>query len=50
MMVEGAYTLPSLPAMRVKAQVGFDSGNMFGDNFGACVTIAYRGSLNFGKK
>lgn len=49
-MVEGAYTVPSLPAMRVKAQVGFDSGNMFGDNFGACVTVAYRGSLNFGKK
>lgn len=50
MMVEGAYTLPSVPAMRIKAQVGFDSGNMFGDNFGACVTVAYRGSLNFGKK
>ncbi|MDE6346028.1 MAG: capsule assembly Wzi family protein [Muribaculaceae bacterium] len=49
-MVEGAYTVPSLPAMRVKAQVGFDSGNMFGDNFGACLTVAYRGSLNFGKK
>lgn len=50
MMLEGTYTIPSMPAMRVKAQVGFDSGNMFGDNFGACVTVAYRGSLNFGKK
>lgn len=50
MMVEGDYTLPSLPALSFKAQAGFDSGDMFGDNFGACLTVAYRGSLTFGKK
>lgn len=49
-MVEGTYRVPSLPALSVNAQLGFDSGNMFGDNFGACVTVAYRGSFNFGKK
>lgn len=49
-MVEGNYTVPSVPALKLKAQVGFDSGDMFGDNFGACVTVAYRGSFNFGKK
>jgi len=50
MMIEGDYTLPAVPALQLKAQVGFDSGSMFGDNFGACVTVAYRGSFNFGKK
>lgn len=50
MMLEGAYILPSMPAISLKAQVGFDSGNMFGDNFGGCVTVAYRGSFNFGKQ
>lgn len=50
MMAEGIYTLPKLPALQVKAQLAFDRGNMFGDNFGACVTVAYRGSLNFGSK
>ena len=50
LMAEGTYTMPSMPALQVKAQVGLDRGNMLGDNFGACVTVAYRGALQFGKK
>lgn len=49
MMLEGSYTLPSLPALNLKAQLGFDSGDMFGDNFGGCISVTYHGSLNFGK-
>lgn len=46
MMAEGIYSLPSLPALQFKAQIAFDKGNMFGDNFGANISIAYRGSFN----
>ena len=50
MMVEGAYAVPQVSGLRLKAQLAFDSGDMFGNNFGACVTIAYRGAFNFGKR
>lgn len=49
LMAEATYAMPSTPALELKAQLGLDRGNMFGDNFGACVTVAYRGALSFGK-
>lgn len=49
MMIEGAYTLPSLPALRIKAQLAFDAGSMYGDTFGGCLSVTYRGNFTLGK-
>lgn len=49
-MVEVGYNPPSVEGLTVKGQVAFDSGSMFGDNFGGCVTVSYNGLLNIGKK
>ncbi len=34
------------PGLSVAATAAFDTGNLRGDNFGALVTIAYRGLLS----
>lgn len=46
-LVEAAYTLPSLPAMNIKGELGIDSGKLLGNNVGACLTVSYKGLLNF---
>lgn len=50
LMIEGIYSVPAMPALTLKAQLGLDSGNMFGNNFGGCMTVTYSGSLNIIKK
>lgn len=47
MMLEASYKLPDVKGLAVKAQVAFDKGSLYGDNFGACVTVSYRGALKF---
>ncbi len=45
-MVEAQWRPLSVPGLTVKAQVAIDSGDMYGDNFGAMLSISYRGVLN----
>lgn len=45
-MVEAQWRPLSVPGLTVKAQVAMDSGDMYGDNFGAMLSISYRGVLN----
>lgn len=45
-MVEASYRLQTVKGMSVKAQVAYDHGSLYGNNFGACVTLSYRGILS----
>lgn len=50
MMLEASYTIPRVAGLNVSAQLAFDSGNIYGDCFGACVSLKYTGLLKlFGK-
>lgn len=49
-MVEAKYEVPSVSGLNVKAQVAMDNGRLYGDNFGAMVSVSYRGNFNIGKK
>lgn len=44
-MLEGIYTLPKLPEMSIKGQVAFDRGTLYGNTFGALLSVSYRGLL-----
>lgn len=50
MLVECNYAIPRIKGLNLKGQLAFDAGNMYGDNFGALITLSYRGILNIGKK
>ena len=45
-MVEASYRMPRVAGLSIKAQVACDKGKLYGDNFGASLTVAYRGVLN----
>ena len=49
-MLEAKYSLPSVEGLSFKAQVAFDNGSIYGDNFGASVTVSYKGLINISKK
>ncbi len=49
MMIEASYRIKSVDGLRVKAQVAFDAGTMYGNTFGALFSAVYSGSLNFSK-
>lgn len=46
-MVECVYNWHNLPGLDIKVQVGFDEGELYGDNFGALLSVSYRGLLKF---
>lgn len=46
MLFEASYRMPRINGLLLKAQAAFDKGTLYGDNFGACLTISYRGALN----
>ncbi len=46
-MVECVYRWHSLPNLNIKCQVGFDKGQLYGDNFGALLSVSYRGLIKF---
>ena len=50
LMLEAGYKVAKVPGLNLKAQVAMDFGKLYGDNFGACVTISYNGLLKIGKK
>ncbi len=45
-MLEGIYTPKQLPALQLTAKLGIDSGNMYGDNIGAMLSVAYSGGFS----
>jgi hypothetical protein len=49
-MVEALYRVPSVQGLNIKAQVAFDKGSMYGDTFGALLSVSYNGIFNLGKK
>ena len=49
-MLEAKYTLPAVDGLSFKAQLAFDNGSIYGDNFGACVTVSYKGLINISKR
>ena len=44
-MVECVYKLHNVPGLKIKGQLGFDCGNLLGDNFGVLMSISYNGLL-----
>ena len=44
-MVECVYELPCMPNLKFKGQLGLDRGNLFGNNFGALLSVSYNGLL-----
>lgn len=44
-MLEGRYDCRKVAGLSVKAQVAMDHGTLYGNNFGACVTIVYKGAI-----
>jgi len=46
-MIEAKWNVQQVKGLAVKGQVALDHGKLYGNNFGACVTIAYRGLLKF---
>ena len=49
LLLEAGYKVPEIPGLSLKAQMAMDFGDLYGDNFGACVTISYNGLFNIGK-
>ncbi len=47
MSLDMTYKVPSIKGLNLKAQVAFDSGTMYGNNFGALISVTYNGLLNF---
>lgn len=49
MMLEAIYQFPSIPNLSIKGQIAFDAGSLYGNNFGALVSLTYKGNLTFRK-
>lgn len=47
LLLEVKYNIPSIPAMDIKGEFGMDHGSLTGNNTGLCVTLSYKGLLNF---
>ncbi len=50
MLAEVNYGFQGVKGLKVKAQVAFDRGELYGNTFGACLTVSYNGIFNLGKK
>ena len=48
-MIEATYDLQKVKGMRINCQVAFDKGKIYGDNFGAAISVTYKGNLSIGK-
>ncbi len=49
LMVETKYAVPNVDGLKLKAQLAFDDGRLYGDNFGAMLSVTYSGDFNIGK-
>ena len=48
-MVELKYTMPKIEGLNLKAQLALDQGKLYGDNFGAMLSVSYRGDFSKSK-
>lgn len=46
-LVECVYDWHNVPGLTIKGQVAIDRGDIYGDNFGVLLSIAYKGLLKF---
>lgn len=44
-MLECIYNWKNVPGLDIKAQIGFDKGALYGNNFGALLSVSYSGLL-----
>lgn len=44
-MLECIYNWKNVPGLDIKAQIGFDKGELYGNNFGALLSVSYSGLL-----
>jgi len=49
-LVECRWQVPSVPALKVRGQIALDAGSLYGDNFGALVSVSYTGNISLHKK
>lgn len=49
MMLEANYIFSSIPGLSVKGQIAFNAGSLYGDTFGALVSLTYSGEIILGK-
>ena len=45
MMIEGKYSFPKAEGLSLKAQVGFDAGDLYPACFGALLSLSYKGNI-----
>jgi hypothetical protein len=48
-MVELKYTMPKIEGLNLKAQLALDQGKLYGDNFGAMLSVSYSGNFSKSK-
>ena len=48
-MLEAVYDIKAVKGLQAKCQLAFDCGDLYGDNFGALVSLTYNGNFKFGK-
>jgi hypothetical protein len=48
-MVELKYSTPMVEGLNLKAQLALDQGKLYGDNFGAMLSVSYRGNFSKSK-
>ncbi|MDD2961840.1 MAG: capsule assembly Wzi family protein [Muribaculaceae bacterium] len=46
-MLEAVYDCDFAKGIQAKCQVAFDRGSLYGNNFGALLSVSYRGKFNF---
>lgn len=47
MMLEAVYRVRKVSGLRLKCQLAFDSGNIYGDSFGVALSVSYNGNFSF---
>jgi hypothetical protein len=45
-LIEATYAFPKIAGLSINGMVAFDAGKLYGNNFGACVGVTYRGNIN----
>ncbi len=45
MMVEGEYRFPKVEGLSLKAQLGFDAGDLYPKCFGGLLSLSYKGTI-----
>lgn len=49
-MLEAGWQFRQIPGLKLRGQFAFDSGNLYGDNYGVSLSLTYSGLIIFGRK